>query len=236
MLPEIESLKILQDRDIKLTKIRQELERIPREEERANSRLEDDTRRVEQALAALRETEVRVAKTELDAETRRTTIERLRKQQFETRKNDEYQALAHEVTRYAEQIDDLETRELELMEEVDQCQRQLDDAREALAKTQALVDEELAQLTSSKVNLGTRLEELQTERVQLAAAVPGDEALPLYERLLKSKGGSALAAVTEDGQCTGCHMKLIASSMIKVHTEKELAQCENCARILHPEA
>lgn len=236
MLPEIESLMILQDRDLKLSKIRQELVRIPRDEERAKSRLHDDTERVEQALAALRETEVQVKKTELDAETRRTTIERLRQQQFETRKNEEYQALAHEVTRYRAEIDKLETQELELMEEVDRCQRVLDDAREALARTQSLVDEELEVLASSKKNLELRLEELQAERAELAAAVPGDEALPLYERLLKSKGGSALAAVTEEGQCTGCHMKLIASTMIKVHTGKELAQCENCARILHTES
>ena len=80
------------------------------------------------------------------------------------------------------------------------------------------------------------MQELRAERDQLAAAVPNEDALALYERLLKSKGGTALAAVTEAGQCCGCHMKLIASTMIKVHSEKELAQCENCARILHPEA
>lgn len=235
MLPEIESLLILQDRDIKLSGTREELKRIPREEQRARDRLHDDTQRVEQALASLRETEVDVSKVELDAETRRTTIERLRKQQFETRKNEEYQALAHEVTRYSDQIDALETRELELMDQVDLRQRQLDEAREALAKTQALVDEELAELARRKENLNTRSVELTEERAKLAAAVPGDEALPLYERLLKSKGDSAIAAVTEAGQCTGCHMKLIASTLIKVHQENELAQCENCARILHQE-
>ena len=48
------------------------------------------------ALAA----DLKVKKIDMDSETRRTTIKRLKVQQFETRKNDEYQAFNHEITRY----------------------------------------------------------------------------------------------------------------------------------------
>jgi predicted nucleic acid-binding Zn-ribbon protein len=231
----MEALLILQDRDKKLIGLRDELERIPRDEERARTRLDDDKNRVETAHTALQETEVEIAKVELDAETRRTTIERLKKQQFETRKNDEYQALAHEVTRYSEQIDALETRELELMEQADGCRNAQEEAKQALDRTQALVDEELAELAKRKESISERVRELEEERVGLAAKV-SEEVLSLYERLLKSKGGTALSSVTEAGQCTGCHMKLIPATLIRVHTGKEIAQCENCARILHQES
>ncbi len=235
MLPEIEALLVLQGRDRRLWDLQQELERIPREETRARSRLEDDQSRVDAATAALRECEVAIQKVELDAATRRTSIERLRKQQFETRKNEEYQALGHEVARYAAEVDALETRELELMEQLDALRAGLDEARRALATTRALVDEELAALAQRRAGLEHEGARLRAERTQLAAAVP-ESALPLYERLLKSKGGSALAAVTEAGQCNGCHMKLVAATLIRVQAGQELVQCENCGRILHPPA
>jgi len=156
-------------------------------------------------------------------------------QQFETRKNEEYQALAHEITRYTNDVDALETRELELMEDLDQRREALAQAKTALAATQALVDEELAAFAARRDNIGRDLAHLRAERVRLAAEIP-EPALPLYERLLKSKGGTALAAVSEAGQCLGCHMKLVAATLIRVQAGKEIVQCENCARILHLEA
>ena len=214
--------------------LRKSLEHIPLEERRAKEHLDGDQREVEQATAALRQCEVDIKKVELEIETRRTTIKRLQQQQFETRKNEEYQALGHEVARYKEQVDELETRELELMEKLDECRTRLEAAQEALAKTRALVDGELAQLAERRANIEKQIAELEEDREKLAEAVP-DDVLPLYSRLLVAKAGLALCPVTPEGQCGGCHMKLVASTLIKARSGQEVVQCENCARILLPE-
>ena len=225
---------VLQERDRRLSELRKALEHIPLEENRAKEHLDGDLHEVEEATGALRQCEVDIKKVELDIETRRTTIKRLLQQQFETRKNDEYQALAHEVARYKEQVDELETRELELMEKLDECRARLDRANEALARTQALVDGELAQLSERRANIEAQIAELEADREKLAEEIPGD-VLPLYSRLLVSKSGVALSPVTPEGQCGGCHMKLVASTLIKARAGQEIVQCENCARILVPE-
>jgi len=235
MSPSLESLVVLQERDRKLLELRNDLERIPREEERAREHLDDDRREVEEATDAMRHCEMDIKTVELDIETRRTTIQRLHKQQFETKKNEEYQALGHEVARYEAQVDELETRELELMEVRDACHARLEKGKEALAKTQAFVDDELAQLAERRANVEKEIADLTAERESLADAVP-DDALSLYERLLVSKGGVALSMVTDDGQCDGCHMKLVAATLIKARSGLEVVQCENCGRILVPEA
>ena len=72
--------------------------------------------------------------------------------------------------------------------------------------------------------------EVSVEREKLVADVPEDN-LPIYEKLMKSKDGMAIASL-KDGKCTGCHMKVIASTGIAVQTGKEVTQCENCGRIL----
>ena len=58
--------------------------------------------------------------------------------------------------------------------------------------------------------------------------------LPLYQRLMKSKDGLAIAPM-QDAKCGGCHMKLIASTVVAVQSARDLARCEDCGRILYVE-
>lgn len=233
MLPEIRALLILQDRDSRLLDRRRELERLPQDEQRAKAKLANDQAQVAKAREGLQTNELAVKKVELDVQTRRTTILRLKTQQFETRKNDEFQALGHEITRYEKDVDALETQELELMETADGLRKQLADAQQALAATQKLVDEDLAQLGERRGRLEAEVEELKAERAKLAAEVP-DSILPLYERLLKTKAGVAVSPL-KDGRCGGCHMKLVTATVVKVQSGTQVAQCEDCGRILYPD-
>ena len=136
-----------------------------------------------------------------------------------------------EIKRYEQELDGLETRDLELMEESDRLRTLLDDAEAALTKTQEIVNQDLASIAERKKNLLAQTAELRAEREKLATAADSS-VLPLYERLLKSKGGVAIAPLHE-GRCGGCHMKLVASTVIKVQGGKEIAQCEDCGRILY---
>lgn len=231
MLDEVRALLILQDRDRRLAAIAKELEKIPHDEARAKTKLSGDEAAVAKARDAMREAELKVKKIEMDAETRRTTIKRLKLQQFETRKNEEYQALGHEVIRYEKELDGMETLELEAMEEVDGFRTLLRQAEEAYAKTQTLIAEDLQQLADRRTRVLADQAELKEERAALAAKAP-EELMPLYERLMRSKDNMAISPM-HDGRCGGCHMKLIASTAIKVQAESELTRCEDCGRILY---
>lgn len=231
MLAEVRALLILQDRDRRLLALAKDLERLPQDEARAKTKLAADEAAVKKAHDALVDCELRLKRLELDVGTRRTTIQRLKVQQFETRKNEEYQALAHEVTRYEKEADDLETRELELMEEMDALRAAQQAAQAALAHTQRLVDEDLASIAQRRARMEAERGEVTTEREQLAAQVP-ESILPLYHRLMNTKSGMAVAPLDE-GKCGGCHMKLIASTVVAVQTGKEVTRCEDCGRILY---
>jgi predicted nucleic acid-binding Zn-ribbon protein len=231
MLDSIRDLLVLQDRDRRLLSLAKDLERLPQEEARAKTKLAGDQAAVSKATDDLRANELAVKKVELDAETRRNTVQRLKIQQFETRKNDEFAAIGMEIKRYEQELDGLETRELELMEESDRLRTLLDDAEAALAKTQEIVNQDLASIAERKKNLLAQSAELRAEREKLATAADSS-VLPLYERLLKTKAGIAISPMHE-GRCGGCHMKLVASTVIKVQAGKEIAQCEDCGRILY---
>lgn len=232
MLAEVRALLILQDRDRRLLNCAKELEKLPADEIRARSKLAADEAAVAKAHDALLAADLKVKKIDMDSETRRTTIKRLKVQQFETRKNDEYQAFNHEITRYEKEIDALETKELEAMEEVDRCRAVQAAAKAALDHTRKLAEEDLVAIVARRERMERESRELSAERATLAAAVPDSSALALYERLMRTKAGLAVAPVDE-GKCGGCHIKLIPSTAIQAQGAMVLTQCENCGRILY---
>lgn len=233
MLPTIQAMLILQDRDLRLLALAGEMARIPKDEARAKDRLSGDQAAVKKAKDAVMANEMEIKKIEMDAATRKTTIQRLKTQQFETRKNDEFQALGHEITRYESEIDALETKELELMEIADALRSTLSAAEAALATSQKIVDEDLANLSAKSERITEETAELQAERKLLAEKAP-ESLLPLYERLIKIKNGLGLVPMI-DGKCSGCHIKLVASTVVKVNSETEGVQCESCGRLLYLE-
>ncbi len=233
MQDEVRALLILQDRDRRLLALAKDLEKLPQDEARAKAKLAGNEAAVTKAHQALLDCELRVKKIELDAETRRTTIKRLKLQQFETRKNEEFVALGHEITRYEKDLDTFETQELEAMEEVDGFRIAYKAAEAARVITRKLVEEDLASVSRRHTQMAANRAEILAERETLVAKVP-ENLIPLYDRLMKTKAGLAIAPLRE-GKCEGCHMKLIASTVMKVHSGKEIAQCEDCGRILYVE-
>lgn len=231
MLPEVEQLLRVQHHDQKIKAIDKELAGIPVEAEDIRDRLTADQRAVEAAKAELQHTEVAIKNLELDVATRRTTIGKLKVQQFETRKNEEYQRMGLEIERYTSEIGGLEDKEMELMERSDAQRKSLEAARAKLAENETSVKEELEDLASLGEKLKADRAAEVVARDKLASGVDS-HVLDNYQRLFKSKNGMAVVGLVDE-VCQGCHMKVVKSTVIDVKAEKAVAHCENCGRILY---
>lgn len=231
MLPEVEQILRVQHHDQKIKAIDKELAGIPVEAEDIRDRLTADQRSVEAAKAELQHTEVAIKNLELDVATRRTTIGKLKVQQFETRKNEEYQRMGLEIERYTAEIGGLEDKEMELMEKSDAQKKSLEAARAKLAENETSVKEELEDLASLEEKLKADRAAEVVARDKLASGVDS-YVLDNYQRLFKSKNGMAVVGLVDE-VCQGCHMKVVKSTVIDVKAEKALAHCENCGRILY---
>ena len=116
MLELLTQLLQVQERDQRILKFQKDLKDIPLQQTRAKTQLAGDQAAVEKATLTMKEIEVKIKSIELDINTRKNTIKRLQDQQFETRKNDEFAALGHEIKRYETDVTALEDGELEQME------------------------------------------------------------------------------------------------------------------------
>jgi len=112
---ELEQLLILQDRQQKIRQIQTEIKTLPLERAYLESQLAATEAGVETLKQKGRLVEVGRKKLELDVGTRTESIARLKTQQYQTRKNEEFRAISHEIERYEGEIRKLEDEELELM-------------------------------------------------------------------------------------------------------------------------
>jgi uncharacterized protein len=228
---ELEQLLILQDREQKIRQIRTEIETVPLQRNSLDAQFAASRASVEALKQRARQMEMDRKKLELDVGTRTETISRLKNQQYQTRKNDEFQALGHEIERYENEIRKIEDDELELMVQADKIKADLTEAEKKAAAVKESITRQTANLDEKSKALESQLQGLTRERSELATQIDED-LLARFERLFKSKGDAAVVAI-EHGVCTGCHMKVTTATAAGVRAGKEIVSCENCGRILY---
>ena len=227
----LEKLLLLQDRDQKIRQIQLEVKTLPQQRKNLEAQLAANAATLESLKQRARQLEIERKKLELDVGTRQNSISRLKTQQYETRKNDEFQAMGHEIERYEKEIVQLEDQELELMEQADKLKSEISIQEKMAAAGRDSVNRQLVDLDQKAKTLEARLGDLAKERGQLATTIEED-VLYRYERLFSSKGDAAVVAV-EHGVCTGCHMKVTTQTAVRAKSDSEIVSCEQCGRILY---
>ncbi|HWH91871.1 MAG TPA: C4-type zinc ribbon domain-containing protein [Candidatus Binatia bacterium] len=231
MHSELEQLLILQDRQQKIRQIQTEIETVPLRRKSLEAQLAASASAVDVLKHQTRQIEVDRKRLELDVGTRTESIARFKTQQYQTRKNDEFQALGHEIERYENEIRKIEDEELELMVQADKVKIDLAEEEKKAAGVKESIARQTSDLDEKSKALESRLADLTRERAELAEKIDED-LLGLFERLFKSKGDAAIVAI-EHGVCTGCHMKVTSATAASARAGKEIVSCENCGRILY---
>jgi len=231
MLDAIEKLLVLQDRDRKIGQLQAELARIEPERQMLKAKATGTQAHLEAAKHKVKELESSRKSLELEVESRKQQIERYANQQLQTRKNEEYRALTHEIDACKKAIFEIEDQEIAIMEQTDLAQKEVVRATQAANEAKQLLDDQVEQLAKRETNLKKDLQILEANRGELAAAVD-DSARNRYERLVRSKGENVVVGVNH-GVCGGCHMKLPAQVLVGCRAHQELVGCTNCGRILY---
>jgi len=231
MLETIEKLLLLQDRDRKIHRVQQELAQIGPERETYRTKAMVTQAQLETAKTSIKQIESDRKRLELDVGVKKQQIEKYANQQLQTRKNEEYRALSHEIDTCKADITKIEDQEIVLMEQAELVQKEAGGLSREADEIKKLAEGQIAQLNQREENLKKELAELQRGRAELAAAVD-QTVCQRYERLFKSKGENVVVGV-HHGVCGGCHMKLPAQILVMCQAQQEIVSCTNCGRILY---
>ena len=231
MLPAIEQLLVVQDRDRKLKALRAELAALPGQRLRLDQTYAATELALEQIKQRNREIEVQRKKLELEVKSLQETLGRYRAQQMQTRKNEEFQALGHEIARAEKDIIDLEDREIELMEAADLLRTPIKQAEEAFQGAKAQNAKQLSGLQAKEGAIVAQIQELEKERSTLINGIDPD-LLARYQRLFVTKEGNAVVPI-EHEVCMGCHMKNTTTLFHRAKLGRTVLNCEQCGRLLY---
>jgi uncharacterized protein len=231
MLEVIEKLLILQDRDRKILRVKNQLAYIQPERQSLQTKAERAQTALDDAKLRLKQIESDRKKLELDVEAKKQQIEKYSLQQFQTKKNEEFRALAKEIDTCKGIIVQLDDQQLELMEKAEGIQKEVQAATQTANESKKLVEGQLTNLAEREKNLTAELAELEATRAELTAGVE-DSALSRYERLLKHKGENVVVGINH-AVCGGCHMGFPTQLVLACKAQQELVTCPNCGRILY---
>jgi predicted nucleic acid-binding Zn-ribbon protein len=229
--PTIEALLVLQERDTRVAALATELEDLPAQIAAVEADLAAKTARFEELKNKARLTETERKKIDLEVQSKQAAIARYKAQQQQTRKNEEYAALTHEIEHAEKEISGLEDRELELMEAYDKALAVVAEGQKELLKVQEKSKQKKADLEKRSAKVAADLVVAKEQQASAEAAVTED-VLARYRRILKSKRDSAIVPI-QGGSCGGCHMKLTSQTVLSARGGETLTACENCGRLVY---
>ena len=231
MLDIIQQLLVLQDRDRQVIHHRHQLNQIGPERQALLRGADGAKKALEEAKNAANALESQRKELELQETSKEEQIRKYSAQQLETKKNEEYKALANEIETCQKVISGLQDQQLEILEKIDQATATIKEADATATAAQKLAKDKVGELGDREGQLKTELTTLEGERAKLAAEVE-PSILAKYERLLKFKGENSVVA-SDRSVCAGCHVSLPVQIMIQCQAQKEVVHCPNCSRILY---
>lgn len=148
------------------------------------------------------------------------------------KKNEEYQALLHEIDILKKKNGVHEERILAILIELDEAKIRLEEDRKRIAEEMKNIDSQCGEIDDELAEAVRHRETLETQREPLAAKVDGT-LLQRYQRIKNSrKSGPALVPLNGEA-CGGCHMHERAQIVNEVIAGENIHTCQHCGRLLY---
>ncbi|RME69731.1 MAG: hypothetical protein D6781_07975 [Verrucomicrobia bacterium] len=231
MLPAgLKELLVLQERDMRRVQAERNLAAIPREREAVHGKIAAHRQAIEAARDRVNEVELRRKALEQTLASLEDQLQRFKGQQLMVKKNDEYQALTHEIEQTEAKISETEESEIEALYEVDSVKAEVAEIEKARLAEIAAEEEQLKRIDEREANLKAALEQACREVEE--ARKPVDPALlRRYDQLAKTIGLPVIVPLSGQ-KCGGCHLKVSAGVDSEARKGTEIVTCDNCTRIL----
>lgn len=236
LTPVLEKVLILQDRDARRRGLEAQLKAIPAEIGLVEQKIAGEKAAIETAKTEVKELETKKKLLETEIGSAEGKLAKYKTQQSQVRKNDEYQALGHEIETTEKQISDFEGVELEIMYGIDEAKKKFVAAEAVLKANIAGHQARIATLKERATNVQAELDGALGEFN--AARSPLEEpVLRVYDRL--ATRGLPVCVPIRGGKCGGCHLKVsseVESGARGKSTDGKLAACDQCGRLVYWES
>ena len=232
----LEKLLILQDRDARRIALEQQQKAVPRDIAATEQKIAGEKATIDGARLEVRELESKKKLLETEVGSAEERVAKYKNQQMQVRKNDEFQALGHEIATTQAAISALEEQELEVMYRIDEAKKKFATAEAVLKQNISGHEMRIRTLKERESTLAAELKAALAE-VAAARAPVGEPSLRLYDRILARQ--MPVVVAIHGGKCGGCHLKVsgeVESAARGKDPDGKFATCDHCNRIVYWES
>ena len=232
MNSELETLIDLQAYDSKIATLETEAARLPKQIEAIQASLAEARKTVDAFKTKIDQTRKELRAKEKDLEVHAAKRAKEEARLYEVKTNREYSAVLLEIEEIKQIKGKTEEEILALMEMQERLAVDVKEA-EARLKTreeQARQDEGVVRAKLARVE--EELAVVRVERASRARELPAG-LLGSYDRIMKARGGTAVASVDAASICGGCRMSIRPQALLELRSATGLMTCESCGRYLY---
>ena len=227
----LEKLLVLQERDRKRLSFEQQLQATPRERATIEAKIAAEKTAIEAAKAEWHGLESKKKQLELEIGSAEDKIGKYKTQQSQVRKNDEYQALTHEIETAQTNIGKLEELEIGIMLSIDEAKKRFAAAEAELKQNISGHEAKIRVLRERETQLQADVKEAQDTVAAARQDVPVPQ-LKIYDRVAIKPGHPVCVPVTA-ARCGGCHLKVSANVELEARKLEQVTTCDQCGRIVY---
>ena len=230
MNPDLRNLIALQDLELKITGLQKQVADIPELIQGFEKELHRVREEYEHLVARSKELSNHRRTLEGQVDLSRSKLSRLRDQLMAVKTNKEYTAMLHEIQMAEAQIRVEEDKILEIMEEMENKEKDLKGAEHEMKTRSAELQESIRKMHDSAPTLEADLEKLRQEKIAMEPQI-GAELLSRYRRIAEARKGIALAEAKNE-LCSACHVRIRPQMYAELLRTDNIHACDSCSRIL----
>jgi uncharacterized protein len=228
----LQRLQELQVLDSRVAGLERKLEAIPGRIQAIRDGVQQAKTNVDQIRGKLDGARKDLRTKEKELEYQGAQRKKLEARLYEVKTNKEYSAALAEIEGAKVEKDRLEEEILGLMELQERLGREVVEGEARLRPLEAEGRVQEAAAAEELRALEGDVEVARSERESVAREIPRD-LLSQYGRLLKGRGGLAVALVGSNGICSGCRVTLTPQRFNEVRQSSLILVCESCGRFLY---
>lgn len=229
---QLQTLIELQALDTRIAGLEAEAARLPQAIAAIRAAADDARKAVDNARAQLDSTRKDTRAKEKDLEVTQGKRIKSEARLYEVKTNIEYSAVLTEIETIKQEKAAVEDEILTLMERQERLAGEIKEAEGRLKASLARCDTEETELRARLAEVEGQLAHTRSERNgmsrDVSPAVLGD-----YEKILRARGGLAIAPVMKPDLCSGCRMLVRPQRLQELKAQNTLIACESCGRYLY---
>ena len=231
MNAQLQKLIDLQAVDLEISELEKALKSIPGQLKSAQSGMEAITRELEQARQVIADMQKKRKQLEMDVQKENDHMAKTKTKLPAVKTNKEYTAILVEVEGIKGKIAKIEDQELEIMETLEEKEKQLPPIAARFKEEEQQYKEYKAKKEAEAERSKKELAAMKAKRQELAGAVE-PRWVQNYDKVLKAREGQAVVPIQE-GVCQGCFQLVRPQMVIEVKVGEEIHQCPHCSRFLY---